>query len=95
MFVLKKLTYSIVIEMHNNIGIKHCSHEFHISSANDEPTHIATYDDIFEKPILICDTCKSLYDDYKLWQMSGIHRIWMIDEYLTSRVVVITWNHIA
>ena len=39
--------------MHNDTGIKHCSHEFHISNANDEPTHIATYDDIFQKPIAV------------------------------------------
>ena len=79
----------------HNIGIKRCSHKFHIASANDEPTHIATYNDIFQKPILICDSCKSFYDEYKLRQMSGIHRIWTIDEYLTLRVVVITWNHMA
>ena len=70
--------------------IKHCVHEFHILNANDEPTHVVTFEDILQKPILICDSCASYYDDYKLRQMEGVSMIMTIDEYLESRIVRVT-----
>ena len=72
------------------IRIKDCVHEFHILSTNDEPTHVVTFEDILQKPILICNSCASLYDDYKLRQMQGISMIMTIDEYLESRIIRIT-----
>ena len=44
---------------------KHCLHEFHVDSASDENTHGVTFEDSLQKPILICDSCASLYNDYK------------------------------
>ena len=70
--------------------IKHCVHEFHILSANDEPTHVVTSEGIPRKPILICDSCKVFYDDYKFRQMEGVSMIMSIDEYLESKIVRIT-----
>ena len=70
--------------------IKHCVHEFHILSTNDEPTHVVTFEDILGKPILICDSCTSFYDDYKFRQMEGVSRIMTIDEYLESGIICIT-----
>ena len=69
---------------------KHCVHESHILSANDETTHVVTFEDILQKPILICDSCTSFYDDYKFRQMEGVSKIMTIDEYLQSRIVRIT-----
>ena len=69
---------------------KHSVHEFHILSANNEPTHVVTFEDILQKPILICDSCTSFYDDYKLQQMEGVSKIMTIDEYLGSRIIHIT-----
>ena len=66
---------------------KHCLHEFHVVSASDENTHIVTFEDTFQKPILICDSCAYLYDDYKFRQMQGISMIMIIDEYLGSKTV--------
>ena len=66
---------------------KHCVHEFHILSANNEPTHVVTFEDILQKPILICDSCTSFYDDYKLQQMEGVSKIMTVDEYLESRII--------
>ena len=54
---------------------KHCVHEFHILSANDKPTHVVIFKDNLQKPILICDSCTSLYDDYKFRQMEGVSKI--------------------
>ena len=70
--------------------IKHCVHEFHILSANDEPTHVVTFEDILRKLILICDSCVSLCDDHKLRQMEGISKIMTIDEYFESKIIHIT-----
>ena len=78
----KTLQYSIMN--------KHCVHEFHILSANDKPTHAVTFKDILRKPILICDSCVSFYDDYKFRQMEGVSRIMTIDEYLEPRIIRIT-----
>ena len=69
---------------------KHCVHESHILSANDEPTHVVTFGDILQKPILICHSCVSFYDDYKYQQMERVSRIMTIDEYLESRIIRIT-----
>ena len=69
---------------------KHCVHEFHILRANDEHTHVVTFEDILRKPILICDSCTTFYDDYKSRQMEGVSRIMTIDEYLESRIISIT-----
>ena len=69
---------------------KHCVHEFHILSANDETTHVVTYEDILRKLIRICDSCTFFYDDYKFRQMEGVSRIMTIDEYLESRIICIT-----
>ena len=66
---------------------KHCVHEFHILSANGEPTHVVIFENILRKPILICDNCTSLYDDYKFRQMEGVNMIMTIDEYLESRII--------
>ena len=73
-----------------SIRNKHSVHEFHILSANDEPTHVVTFEDILRKPILICDSCVSLYDNYKFRQMEGVSMIMTIDEYLESRIIHIT-----
>ena len=73
-----------------SIRIKHFVHESHILIANDKPTHIVIFEDILQKPILICDSCASFYDDYKLRQMQGISMIMTIDEYLESRIIRIT-----
>ena len=70
--------------------IKHCLHEFHTLSTNDEPTHIVTFEDSLQKPMLICNSCASYYDDYKLQQMEGISMIMTIDEYFESRIIRIT-----
>ena len=67
----------------DSLRIKHCVHEFHILSTNDEPTHIVTFEDILQKLILICDSCASFYDDYKFRQMQGISMIMTIDEFLS------------
>ena len=72
-----------------SIRNKHCVHEFHILSANDEPTHVVTFEDILRKPIPICDSCASLYD-YRFRQMEGVSMIMTIDEYLESRIIRIT-----
>ena len=69
---------------------KHCVPEFHILSANDEPTHVVTLEDILRKPILIRDSCTSFYDDYKFRQMEGVSKIVTIGEYLESRIIRIT-----
>ena len=66
---------------------KHCVQEFHILRANDEPTHIVTFEDILRRPILICDSCTTFYNDYKFRQMEGVSRIMTIDEYLESRII--------
>ena len=74
-----------------SLRIKHCLYKFHVFSANDEPTHVVTFEDILQKPILICDSCTSLYDDYKLRQMDGVSTIMThIDEYLEARIIRIT-----
>ena len=73
-----------------SIRNKHCFHEFHFLSANDEPTHIVNFEDILRKPILICDSCASLYDDYKFRQMEGVSMIMTIDGYLESKIIRIT-----
>ena len=65
--------------------IKHCLHEFHILSANDKPTHVVTFEDSFQKPIPICDSCVSLYDDYKFRQMEGVSMIWLSTNTLNLR----------
>ena len=65
---------------------KHCVHEFHILSTNNKPTHVVTFEDILRKPILICDSCTSFYDDYKFRQMEGVSKIVTIDEYLESKI---------
>ena len=49
-----------------------CHHEFHILSTNNERTHIVTFEDSFRKPMLICESCASYYNDYKVRQMLGI-----------------------
>ena len=69
---------------------RHCLHEFHVLSANDENTHVAIFENVLQKPFLICDSCASLYDDYRFRQMQGISKIMTIDEYLESRIVRIT-----
>ena len=79
----------------HSIRIKHCFYEFHVLSDNDERTHIVSFEDILQKPILICYSCTIFFDDYKLRQMLGVHGVWTIDEYLTSRVVTITQNYIV
>ena len=76
--------------MTNSLRNKHCLHEFHVLSANDENTHVVTFEDNLQNPILICDSCASLYDHYKFRQMQGISKIMTIDEYLESRIVRIT-----
>ena len=65
---------------------KRCPHEFHILSANDEPTHIVTFEDNLQKPILICDSCTTFYDEYKVRQMLGISMAITINEYVESRI---------
>ena len=63
-----------------------CHHEFHILSANDERTHIVTFEDSFRKPMLICDSCASYYNDYEVRQMLGISEVVTIEEYVESRI---------
>ena len=70
-----------------SIRNKHCVHEFHIVSTNDEPTHVVTFEDIPQKPIQICDCCVSFYHDYKFRQMEGVSMMMTIDEYLEPRIV--------
>ena len=70
--------------------VRHCLHEFHILSTNDETTHVVTFEDSLQKPMLICDSCVSLYDDYKYRQMEGISMIMTIDEYVESKIICIT-----
>ena len=48
------------------------------------------FEDNLQKPILICDSCTSLYDDYRFRQMEGVSMIMTIDEYLESRIIRIT-----
>ena len=52
---------------------KHCTHEFHISNANDEPTHVVTFGDNLQKPILICDSCATFYDEKSLVKFSKVY----------------------
>ena len=59
-----------------------CHHEFHILSANDEHTHVVIFEDILRKPMLICDSCVSYYDNYKLRQMLGVSKVMTLDEYV-------------
>ena len=73
-----------------SLRIKHCLYKFHVLIANDEPIHVVTFEDILQKPILICDSYASYYDDYKLRQMDGVSTIMTIDEYLESRIRHIT-----
>ena len=69
---------------------KHRLHEFHVISASDENTLVVIFEDTIQKPILICKSCASLYDNYKFRQMQGNSKIMTIDEYLESRIVHIT-----
>ena len=59
-------------------------------SANDEASHVVSFEDIIQKPILICNSCVSFYDDYKFRQMEGVSMIMTIDEYFESRIIRIT-----
>ena len=67
--------------------VKHCLHEFHILSTNDETTHAVTFEDSLQKPMLICDSCVSRYHDYKYRQMEGVSMIMTINE---SKIIRIT-----
>ena len=59
-----------------------CHHEFHILIAIYGLTHVAIFEDSLRKPMLICDSCVSYYDNYKLRQMLGVSKVMTLDEYV-------------
>ena len=59
-----------------------CHHKFHILSAIDGRTHVVIFEDILRKLILICDSCVSYYDNYKMRQMLGVSKVITLDEYV-------------
>ena len=61
---------------------QHCHHEFHILSAIDGLTHVVIFEDIHRKPMLICDSCVSYYDNHKLRQMLGVSKVMTLDAYV-------------
>ena len=50
-----------------------CHHEFHILSANDEHTHVVTFED---------SLCVSFSNKYKMKQMLGVSKVMTLDEYV-------------
>ena len=50
--------------------------------SSDEHTHVVIFEDILRKPVLICDSCVSYYDNYKMRQMLGVSKVITLDEYV-------------
>ena len=57
-----------------------CHHECHILSAKDEHIHVVIFEDSLRKPMLICDSCVSYYDNYELRQMLGVSKVMTLNE---------------
>ena len=68
------------------MGRQWCHHEFHIFSAKDEHTHVIIFEDVLRKPMLICDSCVSYYDNYKMRQMLRVSKVITLDEHVGSMV---------
>ena len=59
-----------------------CHHEFHTLSAKDGLTHVVIFENVLQKLMLICDSCVSYYDNYKMRQMLRVSKVITLDEYV-------------
>ena len=59
-----------------------CHHEFHILNAIDGLTYVVIFEDSLRKPMLICDSCLSYYNNYKMRQMLGVSKVMTLNEYV-------------